>query len=62
MKIFAAFSKYHLGNTLVIRSGEGYEDVGDFITLTGPDWGSVYIYTILAIVAFWLSIRDPNDE
>ena len=62
MAILAAYSKYHLGNTLVVRSREGYEDVGDYIMFPGPDWGSVFIYTILAVIAFWYSISHPNDE
>ncbi len=62
MAILAAYSDSHLGNTHVVRSGDGYEDVGDFIMLPGPDWGGVYVYTILAGVAFWYSIRDSNNK
>jgi hypothetical protein len=62
MAIFAGYSESHLGNTQVVRSLDGYEDVGDYILLPGPDWGSVFLYTIIAVIAFWVSIRDPNNE
>lgn len=62
MAILAAYSDSHLGNTHVVRSEGGYEDVGDFIMLPGPDWGTVFLYTILACIAFWYSIRDSNKE
>jgi len=62
MAILSAYSDSHLGNTHVVRSLDGYEDVGDYILLPGPDWWMVIVYTVLAGIFFWSSIRGPKNK
>ncbi len=52
----AAISKDHFGNTQVIRTRDGMEDVGDYIVLPGPDWGNVFLLVIFALLVLWFGV------
>lgn len=56
MAVLSAFAKSHLGNTQVVRSIDGYEDVGDDIVLPGPNWGKVLMLLVASGIAFWYSM------
>ena len=51
--IIEATSTTHIGNTQTIRTRDGYEDVGDYIELPGPDYGNVFVILIIAILVLW---------
>lgn len=57
-----ATAKYHVDNTLWVRTRDGMEAVGDDIIRQGANWGAVITFFILALIAFWYSIskRDPK--
>ncbi|MCM5530312.1 hypothetical protein [Parasegetibacter sp. NRK P23] len=56
LAILEATSTTHIGNTQTIRTREGYEDVGDYIELPGPDYGNVLVIVIIAILFFWFGV------
>jgi hypothetical protein len=60
---FLGVSKTHIGNTQWIQTRDGWEDVGDDIVLQGPDWGSVIIIIIIALLFLWFGVfrKGPKD-
>ena len=68
MAISDANSEYHIGNTMTIRTRDGYEDVGDDVVLPGPNIGGAMVWGILAAFALGKSIvkwelkkQSPSD-
>ncbi len=52
----------HIGNTQTIRTGDGYEDVGDYIQLPGPDYGNVVIIVVIALLFFWAGVLKKGAK
>lgn len=47
-----ATSETHIGNTEVIQTRDGTEDVGEDIILPGPDWGGVFLAVFIGYIIF----------
>lgn len=60
LAILEVTSKTHIGNTQIIRTRDGYEDVGDSIELPGPDYGSVFLIVITALLVLWLGVLKKD--
>ena len=62
LAIIETTSTTHIGNTLVIRTRDGYEDVGDSIELPGPDYGNVLVIVIIAILVLWFGVLKKGTK
>ena len=62
LAVFEAISKSHIGNTQVVVTRDGTEEVGDDIVLQGPDWRSVFVIVIVAILVFWFGVLRKGDK
>ena len=60
--ILEATSTTHIGNTQTIRTRDGYEDVGDYIELPGPDYGNVFVILIIAMLFLWFGVLKYNSQ
>jgi len=60
LAILEATSTTHIGNTQTIRTRDGYEDVGDYIELPGPDYGNVFVFVIIAILVLWFGVLKKD--
>lgn len=62
LAILEATSKKHIGNTQTINTNVGNEDVGDYIELTGPDYGNVFVLVIFASLFLWHGVlrKEPK--
>lgn len=55
-------AKNHFENTQTIRTRDGYEDVGDYIAIPGPDYGSALITTLISFVVFWFGVLGKGKD
>jgi hypothetical protein len=62
LAIFEAMADTHIGNTMLVRTRDGMEAVGDDIVLSGPDWGNVLMLLIVAGFAFWFSVAKSKSK
>ena len=62
LAILQATSTTHIGNTQTIRTRDGYEDVGDYIVLPGPDYGNVFVIVIIAIFVLWFGVLKKGSK
>lgn len=62
LAILEATSTTHIGNTQTIRTRDGYEDVGDYIELPGPDYGNVFVIVIIAILVLWFGVLKKDSK
>lgn len=62
LAILEATSTTHFGNTQTIRTRDGYEDVGDYIELSGPDYGNVIVIVIIAMLFLWIGVVKYNSK
>ncbi len=60
LAIFEFNAKTHIGNTQTVRTYDGYEDVGEDIILTGPDYRTILLYLVAAGFFFWIGIAWNN--
>lgn len=60
--IINATSTAHIDNTQTIRTRDGYEDVGDYIALPGPDYGNVFIIVMIAILVLWFGVLKKDSK
>lgn len=56
LAVLEAISETHFGNTQVIRTRYGMEDVGDYIALQGPDWANVFVLLVIAVLVLWFGV------
>ncbi len=62
LAILEANSTTHIGNTQTIRTRDGYEDVGDYIELPGPDYVNVFVIVTIAIIFLWLGVMKKDSK
>lgn len=62
LAILEATSTTHIGNTQTIRTRDGYEDVGDYIQLPGPDYGNVFVIVLIAILFLWFGVLKKGSK
>jgi hypothetical protein len=62
LAIFEAISKTHVGNTQWIRTRDGMEAVGEDTVLRGPDYGSVFIITVIALLILWFGVLKKGAK
>lgn len=62
LAIFEAMAYYHFDNTKWVRTYDGMEAVGDWITLPGPNWGRVVMLLAASGFSFWLSISKTESK
>lgn len=62
LAILEATSTTHIDNTQTIRTRDGYEDVGDYIELPGPDYRNVFVIVIIAILFLWFGVLKYNSK
>ncbi|HEV7572636.1 MAG TPA: hypothetical protein VGQ21_14145 [Thermoanaerobaculia bacterium] len=65
--IFAARASHHFDCTEKVVTRDGYECVGDYVRVQGPDFGQTFLLTLASGFAFWLGLRgvqssDLNDR
>lgn len=54
-------SSYHTVCDQAVRTFDGYECVGDYVTKKGRDLGSVLMWLALAGVAFWYAVAERSE-
>jgi hypothetical protein len=61
--VLAAASDHHFKCTQEVRSRDGYECIGDYVLVRGPDLGWALMLTVAAAFAFWFGVRanDPKS-
>ena len=59
---FEAISNTHIGNTQQIQTRDGMEDVGEYVTLQGPNWGNVILLIIAALLVFWFGVLKKGTK
>ncbi|MBS1738632.1 MAG: hypothetical protein JSS98_18795 [Bacteroidetes bacterium] len=62
--ILQAIAKAHIDNTEWIGGGrdEAAESVGDWIVLPGPNWGNVFILTLMGVMLLWLGVIKTGNK
>jgi hypothetical protein len=58
--ILAAQTDHHFECTQEIQTRDGYECVGDYVLVGGPDLRRAFMLTLAAGFAFWFGVR--TDE
>lgn len=59
---FEAISNTHLGNTQQIQTRDGMEDVGEYVTLQGANWGNVFLFVIAALFVLWFGVLKKGTK
>ncbi|OXE98662.1 hypothetical protein BC749_10737 [Flavobacterium araucananum] len=59
---FEGISTTHIGNTQQIQTRDGMEDVGEYVTLQGANWGNVFLLIILALLIFWYGVLKKGTK
>lgn len=62
LAILEATSKTHIGNTQWIRTRDGMEAVGEDIVLSGPDYGTVFIIIVIALLVLWFGVLKKGAK
>jgi hypothetical protein len=57
-----ATSTTHFVNTETIRTRDGYEDVGDYIAVPGPDYANAIIIALVGVMFFWLGVLRKGSK
>lgn len=55
-------SEYHTVCDHYIRTRDGRECVGDYVTVAGPDRGSAFFWTLIGGAAFWFGVIRGTDR
>jgi hypothetical protein len=58
--VLAARTQHHFECTQEVRSRDGYECVGDYVLVPGPDLGQAFLLTLAAGFAFWFGVRSDD--
>lgn len=53
---------HHFQNNEVIHTRDGFESVGEYEMVIGPDWGSVIIYMIIALFIGVFEFSPKNER
>jgi hypothetical protein len=59
---FEAISTTHIGNTQQIQTRDGMEDVGEYVTIQGANWGNVFLLIIAALLVFWFGVLKKGNK
>ena len=62
LAIFEATADTHVDNTKWVRTYDGREAVGDWITLPGPDWVAVVMLLAASAFSLWISISKTASK
>jgi hypothetical protein len=60
--LHSIFVNHHFVNNEVIQTREGFESVGEFKIVIGPDWGSVIMYFIIALFVGVFEFSSGNER
>jgi hypothetical protein len=59
--VLAAQADHHYECTQHVRTRDGYECVGDYVRVPGPDFGQAFLLTLVAGFAFWFGMREEDE-
>lgn len=59
---FEAISTTHIGNTQQIQTRDGMEDVGEYVTIQGANWGNVFLLIGAALLVFWFGVLKKEKN
>jgi hypothetical protein len=57
--VLAARSDHHFDCTQGVQTRDGYECVGDYVRVPGPDLGEAVMFVVGAGFAFWFGVMSP---
>lgn len=60
--VLAAQTRHHFVCTQEIQTRDGFECVGDYVPVPGPDVDGAAMLTVAAGVAFWFSMRERRAD
>lgn len=56
------FKTSHIATTKTIRTNQGLEDVGDYISITGPNFGSIILCLVFSYLFFWFGVINSDKN
>jgi hypothetical protein len=56
LAILECFKTTHFENTETIRTSNGLEDVGDYISVPGPNVSFIILFLIFSFLFFWFGV------
>jgi hypothetical protein len=62
LSILEATSRVHIENTQWVRSRDGVEAVGDDVVVSGPDYGTIFILVVIALLVLWYGVLKKGAK